>query len=265
MRVLWTGASGMSAASHWVNAMANDAANINTTGYKSEDLAFSDLLAVHYAPGVRIPAPDTPPGLPVGSGVRAAARVSDWSQGPLQETGRKLDVAWEGEGFFVVSGPEGIRYTRDGSFQVSVDPAGQATLVTADGHVVLDEYGAPIDLTGVDLSTLAIGPDGRITGSVAGTPTDIAVLGRVVFDHPQRLIKDGNNLYDAGTEVPLTPAAVPDPLRFGRLRQGYLEASNVDLTDVMTKLMEAERLYALSARAVLTADQMMSMANNLRG
>ncbi|MDI3256898.1 MAG: flagellar hook-basal body protein [Kyrpidia sp.] len=265
MRVLWTGASGMNTAGRWVDALANDAANLNTTGYKSEDLAFTELLAVHYAPGVRVPAPDTPPGLPVGGGVRAAARVSDWRQGPLKETGRRLDAAWEGEGFFAVSGPEGIRYTRDGSFQVSVDARGQARLATADGHLVLDELGAPIDLTGVDLSTLSIRPDGRIIGSVAGTPTDIATLQRVVFDHPERLIKEGNNLFAAGTETPLTPADVPDPRRFGNLRQGCLEAANADLADVMTKLMEAERMYALGARVILTADQMMSMANNLRG
>ncbi|MBX6396507.1 MAG: flagellar hook-basal body complex protein, partial [Alicyclobacillaceae bacterium] len=117
MRVLWTAASGMTAGSRRVDALANDIANMDTTGFKSEDVAFSELLAVRYDPGPVPPAPDSPPGLPVGAGVRAAARVSDWQQGPLRETGRKLDVAWEGEGFFAVQGPGGeVLYTRDGSF-----------------------------------------------------------------------------------------------------------------------------------------------------
>ncbi|MBX6396577.1 MAG: hypothetical protein IRY98_12925, partial [Alicyclobacillaceae bacterium] len=114
-------------------------------------------------------------------------------------------------------------------------------------------------------STLSIRPDGEIVGNVGGVPVTVARLQRVVFDHPERLIKQGNNLYAAGNEIPLTPADVADPRRFGTLRQGYLEASNVDLADVMTKLMVSERLYALSSRAVQTADQMMGMANNLRG
>ncbi|MDI3327853.1 MAG: flagellar hook-basal body protein [Alicyclobacillaceae bacterium] len=265
MRVLWTAASGMTAGVRRVDALANDVANLDTTGFKSEDTTFSELLAVRYAQGnQQVPPPgNTPPGISVGSGVRVSARISNWTQGPLRETGRKLDVAWEGEGFFAVSGPEGVLYTRDGSFHVDAAPGGPVRLVTADGRWVLGEDGLPIDLTGADLSTLTIRPDGRILASVAGEMMELGRLQRVVFDHPERLVKVGNNRFAAGTERPLTP--LDNPARFGTLRQGYLEASNVDLVDVMTKLLTAERAYALSARAVQTADQMMGLANNIRG
>lgn len=258
LRALYSAATGMQSQQLNLDVIANNLANVNTTGFKKSKIEFQDLLYQ----STRAPGADqgggnsVPAGIQVGHGSRAVATPKIFTNGELTQTGEKLDVAIQGDGFFEVQLPDGtVGYTRDGGFKVS--NAGQ--IVTSDGYIVQGGFQPiPQGTTGVTISA---------TGEVTTTGPDGNQQFRVNlvrFANPAGLDSAGRNLY---RETPASGAPEignPGENGFGELAQGYLELSNVKVVEEMVNLILAQRAYEVNSRAVQAADEMMQMGNNLR-
>lgn len=238
---LTTAAAGMEAQQAWMNALSNDIANVSTTGYKSLRVGFRDLL--YQSPGR-----GGAEGTQTGSGAAAEVIGQNQEQGALEATGRPLDVALTTPGFIQVSAPGGgVALTRDGNLQIG--PDGQ--LRTQTGQALQPPVRIPKN---VNPDEVQIGADGTVS---AGRRT----LGKITLvdvPNPSGLQPDGENGYlptAAGGAVKAAPRA--------RLQQGVLEASNVDMANVMTAMTEAQQGYALAGKAVTTQDEVLAVANGL--
>jgi flagellar basal-body rod protein FlgF/flagellar basal-body rod protein FlgG len=210
-----------------MDVIANNVANVNTNGFKADRSLFEEFL--------KSPAhEDNFQGLDRRvSYVADGPGFHDLTQGPLEESKNPLDVAIDGAGFLVVQTPAGERYTRDGSLKIN----NQGQLVNASGYPVLGTNG-PIQFQQTD-KEVSIGADGYVT-VLEGTGRIDSVRGRlrvVNFANPQGLTKDGSNLYAAGTGV----AAQADTT--SRLRQGFVEKSNVNSVVEMTRMLDVSRAY----------------------
>jgi flagellar basal-body rod protein FlgG len=237
---LYTAAAGMAAQQIQLEAVSNDIANLSTTGYKAQRVAFSDLL---YSP-LDIAGTTTESG--AGSSARLLGRSG--TAGAVVQTGRSLDLAIEGDGYFVVKLPGGGQaLTRNGAFTLDAN----GNLTDASGDVLAPGITLP---AGVPASALRIATDGTV--SAAGR-----TLGRiqvVAVAAPDRLLAGSGSLLTATEASGAVHAAT------GRIRQGALEQSNVNLGREMTQLMTTEHSFQLSSSAVQTESQMMSIANQLR-
>jgi flagellar basal-body rod protein FlgG len=240
---LHSAAAGMAAQQAKLDAVANDLANVNTTGYKHVRVGFEDLLYERTgrssANGVRD-----------GAGARAVDAGRGWAQGPLQRTDRTLDVALQGEGFLKVRLGDGrVGLTRDGGLHVD----GTQRLCTSTGQLVEPPVTVP---QGTSEDDIAIASDGTIR---AGTKR-IGRLEVVDVRAPYGLEPVGDNTFVA-TAASGPVQAAP---RATVVTQGALEASNTDMSESMVAMIESERAYQLASRAIQTADQMMQIANEVK-
>ncbi|MCG0275434.1 MAG: flagellar basal-body rod protein FlgG [Thermosediminibacteraceae bacterium] len=266
MRALWSAASGMLAQQLNVDVIANNLANVNTTGYKKSRVEFKDLLyETLMRPDVHQPGQGNPVGLQVGHGVRPSSTTRVFTTGNLQQTGNTFDLAIDGEGFFVVERPDGSRaFTRDGSFKLSME-GNERYLVTSEGYYVLDEDEDYISIP-VDLTDISISADGTITGKdESGNIVEIATIAIAKFLNPEGLLAVGNNLFEqteASGEYHLKQDR--DEPGFGNILQGFLEMSNVQVVEEMVNLIVAQRAYEINTKAIQVADEMLGEANNIR-
>jgi len=213
-----------------MDVAANNIANMNTTGYKAERLSFEEYVQnIIGQEG----------GSDELSFVYDRNSYFDMSEGALQATNAPFDFAIEGEGYFQVETPDGVRYTRDGHF--GVDDQGQ--LVNRDGHPVLDEGGAPI-LIDPELGPLYADKEGALYQA----ETEIGRLGVVQFEADETLRRTGGGLYE--TEAPPAPAVD------ARVRQGFIEGSNVQPIAAVTSLIEIQRSYESASKLIETADNL---------
>ncbi|KEO83310.1 flagellar hook-basal body protein [Tumebacillus flagellatus] len=281
MRSLWTSAHGMSAMQSQLDILGRNLANLNTTGYKTEDVKFKDMFysALTQKDDVQaLPGRLTTAGLRIGAGVLAVGSTTSFAQGSVQTTESPLDVAISGDGFFKIraydkSGQAFESYTRDGSFKVGTVGTDQY-LVTADGNPVLDTNNQPIKLTGYDAASLKIDQDGNLTAlpsspDVGTTYENLGQLEVTRIAHPEaNLAEAGGNLYRLVTgynpQDVQANGTVIGGVRHSSLQQRALEMSNVDMSQQMTEMIVAQRAYSMNARALTTTDQMMGIANNLR-
>ncbi len=218
-----------------MDVAANNLANVATAGFKADTLLFEEL------DGTNAEAEDDPRDIRF---VRDIGIMRDMGQGPIAMTGNALDVALEGDGFFMVEGPDGVPlYTRDGAFTLT----GDGRLVTSEGRAVLSSGGAPIvfDPQG---ETPSIGRDGAIR--VAGA--EVGRIGVASFAAPGALSKVGDNLWDAQDLAPQEFEGV--------VVQGALEGSNVRPVLELTRLIEISRAYQSAARMVANADDLRQRA-----
>ncbi len=260
IKAMRTAATGMSAQQMNVDNIANNLANVNTPGFKKSLLEFQDVLYQQF----RLPGTATsvgnqvPTGLSIGYGTRPSATTREYSTGDLQQTGASLDVAIEGDGFFQIQRPDGTTaFTRDGSFKLSAD----GRVVTSDGYYMLPEITIPENTTSV-----AIGTDGTVEVIQAGSdqPTQIGQIELARFINPAGLIAIGHNLFVQSGASGNPNTAVPGLNGNGVLNQGYLETSNVKVVDEMVNMIVAQRAYEMNSKAIQTADDMSSIANNLK-
>lgn len=237
---LYSAAAGMEAQQEQLNAISNDLANVSTSGYKSERVAFSDLL---YNP-VKIAGTETT----AGAGALAKVIGRSQSQGSVQETGNPLDLAIEGEGYFQVTRANGQKaLTRDGTFGVDASGA----IVNAEGN----QLSPPIKLpAGVSAKEVTIAPDGTVT---AGT-TKLGQIKLVTVTSPEHLVADG------GGEFGVTKTSGAVHPATGKIHQGALKASNVNIASAMAQMVSTQRNYQLTSTAIQDESQMMSIANQLR-
>lgn len=268
MRSLWTAASGMTSQQLNVDNISNNLANVNTVGYKKSRVEFKSLLyETMQKAGVDENGAGRPVSIQIGYGVRPIATVKDYSMGNIEVTNNPLDIAIDGEGFFVVQGPnEEIMYTRDGSFKVSVVDD-ETMLVTSDGYPVLSIDEEPIYFDPeVKISDLIIGEDGIISYvDEDGETVEIAQLAVVQFPNRAGLEDVGRNLVrqTAASGQPVYEAD-GDVTKPSRLIQGSLEASNVQVVEEMVKLIVAQRAYEINSKAIQTSDDMLAQVNQLK-
>lgn len=271
MRSLWTGASGMGAQQLATDTIANNIANVNTTGFKRERLEFQSLLyqtiqSAGANPGV---VGNRPANLQVGHGVRAVATTRSFQMGNLEPTQRNLDFAIHGNGFFVVDRGQGQgqAFTRDGSLQLTPIGGGQLRLVTSDGRFILDNTGNPIDISeDIDAQHLVVSENGSFAARNAeGQPIDLGItLAIVQFSNRQGLETIGGNLF---IETPASGAPMLEPgdvVHVSQIIQGHLERSNVQIAEEMVGLIVSQRAFELNSRVITTSDQMLQEAANMR-
>jgi flagellar basal-body rod protein FlgG len=237
---LYSAATGMEAQQEQLNAISNDLANLSTNGYKSERVAFKDLL---YNPVEMAGTLSTD-----GSGASAQVIGRSESQGTITETGNPLNMAIEGPGYFEVTLANGQKaLTRDGDF--SADAGG--TLVNAEGN----RLSPPIKLpAGVSPSEVSISSDGTVS---AGT-RKLGQVKLVTVTSPEHLLADGS-----GTLTPTKASGAPHPAA-GKIHQGAVEASNVNMANAMAQMVSTQRAYQMDSTAIQDESQMMSIANQLR-
>jgi len=263
MRALWTAATGMKAQQLNIDNIANNLSNVNTTGYKAQRMEFKDLFYVTLKRNNRYDEEGSPTNLEVGHGVMPAATSRNFMNGSLVQTEGTFDLAIDGDGFFAVRVPNGeIRYTRDGSFKLSAE-AGGNRLVTSEGYIVLDENNNQIFIRD-GITDITVDEFGNIIGKDENEQAvNIARIKLVNFRNPNGLLSRGANLYSAteasGAEIPIGAGNMD-----GRIVQGYLEASNVQVVDEMVKMIAAQRAYEISSKAIQTSDDMMQLVNNLK-
>ena len=260
IRALYSAASGMLAQQLNVDTIANNLANANTTGFKVRKVQFQDLLyQTLTAPGTQSGEQTVfPTGLQLGLGARVVANEVIFRQGDFVGTGNPLDVVIEGNGFFQIRLPTGeLAYTRAGSFQLNRD--GQ--IVTNNGDFVEPNLTVPQDALDV-----SIGLDGTVSFTQPGQnqAQQAGSIEIALFQNPAGLKALGNNLFQP-TEASGDPiVGLPGGQEgLGRLRQGFLENSNVSVVEEFIQLITAQRAYEANARVVRTADEMYEEANSL--
>ncbi|MFZ5975302.1 MAG: flagellar hook-basal body protein [Bacillota bacterium] len=249
---LYTAATGAKNQQLMIDTIANNVANINTDGFKYSRVTFQDAMYQTMRSPIQ---PQGDKNLELGHGVLLSDTAMNFVQGAMRSTGETLDFALDGDGFFTVANAQNeTMYTRCGMFSVSVEDDG-TYLVTAQGYYVLSDQGERIKLPS-GTENITCNSAGVLSGA-SGNP--FATLGIAAFDNMQGLEKKGDNLY-AATEASGQAKKADDVT----VKQGYIESSNVDLAEEMTKLIRAQRAYSLISRAITTADEMESAANNLR-
>lgn len=260
MNSLFTAATGMDAQQTRIAVISNNLANMGTTGFKAGKAVFQDLLyqtirepGAESSAGVTTPAP-----FQLGTGVEVVATPSTFSQGVLEQTGRDLDIAIEGEGFLQVSLPDGSTgYTKSGS--LAIDQNGN--LVTQSGDQIQPTVSGLARVRG-----LTIGTDGTISGIPEGS-TDLTSIGNIqlaTFPNNGGLKSLGRNIF-VETEASGSPNIVTPGLDgAGTLRQGFLEGSNVNVAEELIQMVLAQRAFELNSRVIRTSDEMMQSVNNMR-
>ena len=261
LRSLFTSATGMKAQQAYVDNIAHNLANVNTTGYKRSRVDFQDLLyETEVSPGSQATEGyEVPTGLQIGTGVRQVATMKIFTQGLPQQTGGDFDLAISGPGFFQITHPgrNETVYTRDGSFRLN----SQGQLVTAEGYLLDPQITIPAGTIQV-----MIGNDGTVTVVPGSSPQDRVVVGTIqlaTFPNPAGLEAIGHNFF-AETPASGTPTTgTPGSDGIGEIRQGFLEGSNVDVVQELVNLIIAQRAYEINSRAIRTSDRMLEEANNV--
>lgn len=282
MRALWSAASGMTTQQTNVDVIANNLSNVNTIGYKTQTAQFKTLLYQTIQSKTTSNNGETKPvGAQVGLGVRNAAITTSFKQGALTSTELDTDFAIDGKGFFSLQNLDGETiYTRNGSFVWAIEEAATSPeesdsimLCSSEGFPVLDTDGMPIivneELLGEGFSTSKIIIDGD--GNVCypderNNPQPIGIqIGLVQFSNPGGLEKSSGSTYKATAASGEAILESENPnLQKSKVKQGYLEASNVQTVDEMVNLIVAQRAYEMNSKAIQAADDMLSQANQLK-
>jgi flagellar basal-body rod protein FlgG len=261
MRALNTAATGMQAQQLNVEVIANNIANMNTTGFKRQRAEFQDLLYQNVERmGVTSSDAGTivPTGVQVGVGVKAGSVYRVTEQGGIIQSTNAYDMAIQGEGYYIIQMPDGRdAYTRAGNFSLS--PDGQ--IVTEDGFIVAPGISVPQDALSVSINregvVQAIMPDGS-------APQDVGAIELARFVNPAGLEAIGDNLF---LETPASGTAnrgQPGAIGFGTIQQGFLETSNVNAVTEISSLITAQRAYEMNSKVITTTDEMLRSASNLR-
>ena len=258
MRALAIAATGMDAQQTNLEVIANNIANINTTGYKRARAEFTDLLyQTERMQGVpnRANQAIVPEGANIGLGVQTSAVRNIHTQCNLIETGNNLDVAIIGQGWFQIEAADGSTlYSRAGAFNKNAD----GDLVTIDGYNVIPNVNIPTDATDITITRT-----GQVTARI-GNATEFTELGQLTianFANEAGLKPLGDNLFAQTPASGDAVIGVPDDPSYGYIKQSYLEGSNVDAVKEITDLITAQRAYEMNSKVITTADEMASIVS----
>jgi flagellar basal-body rod protein FlgG len=243
-----------------IDVIANNLANVNTTGFKKSRPDFQDLM---YQNLKSVGSPSTnstevPSGIQIGLGSKAAAVTKVFTAGNITQTGNDLDIAIEGDGFFQIIMPDGsTAYTRDGSFKKD----SQGRVVNSDGYPLSPEMVIPSNANKV-----SIGNDGTVTVLQAGqdSPTSVGTIQLATFSNPAGLSSMGHNLYQPTDASGTASTGTAGQNGIGALSQGFLEMSNVSVMEEMVNMIISQRAYETNTKAVQAADEMLQQTNNIK-
>ena len=255
---LWIAKTGLDAQQTQMSVIANNLANVNTTGFKRERAVFEDLIYQNVRQVGAQSTEDTtlPFGLQLGTGVRTVATQKLHTQGNIMQTNNSFDMAIQGRGFFQVLHPDGsIVYTRDGSWGLSSD--GQ--IVNANGYALEPSITVPANTLSV-----TVGTDGVVTALVSGstTPTQIGSITLADFINPTGLEAIGENLFRESAASGTPTTATPGDSGLGTVVQGFLESSNVNVVEELVNMIETQRAYEMNSKAISTTDEMLAYVSN---
>lgn len=250
----------MTAQETLLEGISNNISNANTAGYKRQRVDFEDLL---YQQIVAAGAPTSattmsPTGLQLGGGVRVVSTSRMFQQGDLSQTGNQLDVAIEGNGFFVVQQADGTPgYTRSGTLATD----GQGRIVTTDGLPLDPPITIPDNATAISVSS-----DGKVSVTVSGSgeAADVGQISIATFVNPAGLRALGHNLFVPTVASGEAQTGSPGDEGRGTLMQGAVEQANVDIVEEMIGLISAQRAYEINSKVITAADQMLQAATQLR-
>ncbi|MBX3579389.1 MAG: flagellar basal-body rod protein FlgG [Rhizobiaceae bacterium] len=262
MKALAIAATGMNAQQTNLEVIANNIANINTTGFKRARAEFTDLLyQVERLQGVpsRANQAVVPEGASIGLGVKTAAIRNLHVQGSLTSTGNKLDLALMGNGWFQVEGPDGqMLYTRAGAFNTNAN----GELVTIEGYSVMPAITVPENAVEV-----IVNKSGQVFARIDGQ-VDLQDLGQLTlatFANEAGLAPLGDNLFQETAASGGANVGVPGDVGFATVQQGYLENSNVDPVKEISDLISAQRAYEMNSKVIQAADEMAAVVSkNIR-
>ncbi|HEY8329800.1 MAG TPA: flagellar basal-body rod protein FlgG [Pseudomonas sp.] len=259
IRSLWTAKTGLESQQVQLDVIANNLANVSTNGFKRSRAIFEDLLYQNLRqPGAQSSAQtNLPSGLQIGTGVRPVATERLHSQGNLQNTENSRDLAINGNGFFQVLMPDdNTAYTRDGSFQIDKD--GQ--LVTASGYPLEPSITIPENALSV-----TVAQDGVVSITEPGSTQsrEVGQLSLATFINPPGLQSIGENLYLETDSSGPRNESTPGLNGAGRLMQGYVETSNVNVVEEMVSMIQTQRAYEINSKAVETSDEMLARLTQL--
>lgn len=256
---LYSAATGMEAQQTNLDVISNNIANVSTTGFKKSHTEFQDLLYHNIRPsgGEAGGGNIVPTNVQLGNGTRVVSTSKVFTQGQIRETGQKLDIAIDGNGFFRVERPDGTdAFTRDGALKVNAD----GEIVTSDGLPLQDGW-QPVPQNYTDIS---VSSTGNVTYTLADGTTQNFQVQLTQFPNPAGMKAIGRNLF-VETEASGAPQlGNPDQNNFGALNQGFLELSNVNIVQEMVNMIVAQRAYETNSKAIQTSDQMLSQVNQLK-
>ncbi|MFP4071744.1 MAG: flagellar basal-body rod protein FlgG [Desulfovibrionales bacterium] len=258
IRSLWTSATGMIAQQLNIDVIANNLANVNTSGFKKSRPEFEDLLyQTQQAAGGPTPQGGTvPTGMQVGMGVRTASVHKVFTQGDYQNTGNPLDLAIEGDGFFEVDMNGVQAYTRAGSFKLNED----GVITTNSGHALQPEFSVP-----AETKNIVVNQQGHISAlDAAGNEIAAADIPVFTFINPAGLNSIGRNLYLPTEASGDAEQGIPGNDNVGTVGQGFLEMSNVQLVDEMVNMIVGQRAFEINSKSIKTSDEMLQIANQLK-
>ncbi len=260
MRSLFTAATGMESQQITIDTISNNLANVNTTAFKRSRANFHDLLyQTLRAPGQSSTTGTVvPSGIQIGAGSKVSSVEKMFNEGAIRITNKTTDLMIEGEGFFRVQRDDGsIAYTRDGSFRID----NQGRVVTSDGFPLVPEVVVPERITH---DKIHIGMDGNISARVGDQTEELGQIILANFVNPTGLDSLGRNLYGATPASGAPINAEPNTQGFGRIGQGELEGSNVNIVEEMVNMISGQRAYEINSKVIQTGDQMLQQTNNIR-
>lgn len=259
LKSLYAAATGMEAQETRINSIANNLANVNTQGFKSDHVTFEDLMYDQIkTPGLKNAENTVSPiGIQVGHGTRLVGVYKNFSQGEFTQTNRELDVGIQGNGFFQVTRDNGeTAYTRDGAFRVDAE----GNLVTSRGEVIEPAITVPTTATSISISE-----SGVVSALEEGssTPTDLGTLELVTFPNSAGLKALGQNLFYETEASGAPTTATPGSDGAGVLLQGFLESSNVNVAEELINMIVAQRSYEANSKVLQTTNDMMRASANI--
>ncbi|MDE2304303.1 MAG: flagellar basal-body rod protein FlgG [Gammaproteobacteria bacterium] len=250
---LWAAKTGLDAQNTRMAVIANNLANVSTTGFKADRAAFQDLM---YQNIQQVGAQSTQntqysTGLSLGTGVKLAATMKNYAQGSVLQTNGSLDVSITGLGFFQITMPDGsIAYTRDGSFSLD----SQGNVVNANGYPLSPAITIP-----ANAQSISIGADGTVSVTAPGAskPTTVGQIQLATFMNVEGLQPEGNNLVVQSAASGAPQVGTPGTNGIGSIQQGSLETSNVNSVTELVNMIETQRAYEMNSKAINTTDQML--------
>jgi len=261
IRAMGTAASGMKAQQMNIDTIANNLANVNTTGFKKSRPEFQDLLYEKVMPGGQIDAGGraAPSRVEIGHGVKLVATNKNFSQGTVVSTNNPLDLMVEGDGFFQLRMPDGtIKYTRDGSFKLDAD----RSVVTSEGYLLEPAVTVP-----EDASQISVSRDGIISVMIAGDDSTVQEIGQIElarFPNAGGLMARGGNIFGESPASGTPLLATPGQTGMGETTSGFLEMSNVETVEELVNMISAQRAYELNSKTISMADEMLQIVNRLK-
>lgn len=259
LRALYTAASGMQAQQLNIDTIANNLANINTSGFKLRRAQFQDLLYqnIRQAGAANTATTDIPVGLQVGLGTKPVATETVFTQGDFSSTSSPLDLVIQGQGFFQIRQANGqTAYTRNGNFHLNRD----GNIVTSEGDLLDPQITIPQDQTGI-----TIGADGTVSVQQAGQnqPQQVGKIELALFQNPSGLENMGKSLFIPTQSSGDAITGTPGENGLGSLLAGFVEQSNVSVVEEMVRMIVSQRAYEASSKVIRTADEMLTQANNV--